>query len=303
MSRNKETTFKGKFQDKFTELQHKYRIVVLNDDILDEIKSFRLSRLDISLIVSSVIVALFFLTLALIVFTPLKEYIPGYGDTSIRRQVVELADRTDSLNQLIIKQDRYIKNIKNILVDSVDLQARQESNLDSIKETGYSSDSVDLNEISSNELSLRRNIEQDDTYSLFAKNQANSPLSGLTDLYFFPPIKGYITDKFNADKKHFGVDIVAPEDEPIKAIEDGVVILASWTVETGHVIALQHKSNLVSFYKHNSVLLKKVGNFVKAGEAIAIIGSTGEDTTGPHLHFELWHQQIPVNPTNYINFN
>ena len=124
----------------------------------------------------------------------------------------------------------------------------------------------------------------------------------MTNLNLFPPVKGYITQKYEPNKDHYGIDIVAKDKESVKSALDGTVIMADWTSETGYVIAVQHQYNLVSFYKHNSVLLKKVGNFVKAGDAIAIIGNSGEMSSGPHLHFELWKDGVPINPELYMVF-
>jgi murein DD-endopeptidase MepM/ murein hydrolase activator NlpD len=132
--------------------------------------------------------------------------------------------------------------------------------------------------------------------------KANQTASGISGFLFFPPLKGTVTSRFDAPRKHFGIDIVSNANESIKATLDGTVLLSNFTSETGYVIALQHGNNLVSFYKHNSALLKKAGDFVKAGEVIAIIGSSGELSSGPHLHFELWYNGTPLDPLKYIAF-
>jgi murein DD-endopeptidase MepM/ murein hydrolase activator NlpD len=145
-------------------------------------------------------------------------------------------------------------------------------------------------------------MEREQQYALtFSENKKRTRMD-LSQINFFPPLKGYVTAGFSSSEEHYGIDVVAPQDEPIKTILDGHVMLASWTLETGYVIGIQHDHNLVSFYKHNSVLLKKTGNFVKAGDAIAMQGSSGELTTGPHLHFELWHDGVALNPEDYIIF-
>ncbi len=297
----------------FQRLRHKFRLVVINDDTLQEHFSFKLSQLNLYLLLSTLLVVSTLLIFALIVFTPIKYYIPGYGDDSVRRQVLELSTVTDSLDQIITRQNDYIGNIQKILSYNGDTLAMQQADsLATLVETvadsaiylsTLPSDTVDINRLSSAEQNLRNEIEQSDYYNLFGEGDEHLYFKGLTDVYLFPPITGHISDGFNANKEHFGIDIVAPENEAIKVIADGTVILSSWTVETGHVIAIQHDNNLLSFYKHNSVLLKKVGDFVRAGDAIAIIGSSGEHSTGPHLHFELWYKQAPVNPLEYINFN
>lgn len=290
-------------------LRYKYRMVLLNDDTLEERLSFRLSRLNIYLFLSTLFTVMLVGIVALIVFTPLKEYIPGYGDTNMRRHVLNLTETTDSLKKIIDHQASYIANIKGILTDdleSLETSATANNVSDDSDTSGLPvsmTQDVQLDSISKEELELRTAIEQKENYQLFHQEKTKEVTNDIADTYFFAPINGYITSKFDYDSEHFGIDIVASENEPIKAIADGIVMMASWTLETGHVIAVQHENNLVSFYKHNSVLLKKVGNFVKAGDVIAIIGSSGEKTTGPHLHFELWHNQKPLNPIEYIAFN
>ena len=147
---------------------------------------------------------------------------------------------------------------------------------------------------------MRTEIEQQDKYNLSVGNEPGS--GSISNFYFFTPVKGTITTKFNSTEKHFGVDVVAAPDAVIKSTLDGTVVMSDWTSQTGYVIAIQHSNNLFSIYKHNSALLKSAGNVVKAGEVIAIIGNSGEITTGPHLHFELWYNGAPVDPTDYIAF-
>jgi murein DD-endopeptidase MepM/ murein hydrolase activator NlpD len=148
---------------------------------------------------------------------------------------------------------------------------------------------------------LRVQIEAEGLYNLSVVDTKNDK-DNLTRLHFFPPLKGVVTNPFNAKSGHLGIDVVAPPNEVIVAIADGTVTLSSWTLETGYVIQIQHQNNLISAYKHNSKLLKQSGAQVKAGEAIAIIGNSGELTTGPHLHFEMWHNGTPINPEQYIVF-
>ncbi|MBK8491772.1 MAG: M23 family metallopeptidase [Saprospirales bacterium] len=153
---------------------------------------------------------------------------------------------------------------------------------------------------------LRQEVEMDEiraigqTEDLRTQRVAEVPLE---QLYFTPPLTGEISAGFMLDKKHFGVDILAPRNTPVKAVMDGWVIASDWTLETGNTIGIQHDNNLISFYKHNSALLKEIGSYVKAGEAVAIIGNSGTLSDGPHLHFELWHKGVPVDPDQYINFN
>jgi Peptidase family M23 len=128
---------------------------------------------------------------------------------------------------------------------------------------------------------------------------------GPTILNLVPPIDGYVTKDFEPkDKPHFGIDLAAEENSLVRAVADGVVIFSEYSSTTGHVVGIWHsKSNLISFYKHNSRIFKTVGSYVFAGEAIAVIGNTGINSSGTHLHFELWYDNNPVNPADYINFN
>ncbi len=215
---------------------------------------------------------------------------------------VQLTYVSDSLEDVSNKQAAYIENIKTVLQDKVETEADiqkqyKEEDYENAENTGEKS-----SDLSEEEFQLRQEIEQNENFELF-ENNADTYEGSLVNDYFFPPIKGKFTDGFDASEEHFGVDIAAPLNSPVKTISDGMVLLSSWTLDTGYTIAIQHDDNMISFYKHNSVLLKKVGNFVKAGEAIAIMGGTGENSSGPHLHFELWHDQRPVDPTEYINFN
>jgi len=284
---------KKRFLDK---LRNRYRLVILDDQTFEERASFRLNRFNVYVLFSSILVITVSAIFSLVVFTPLKEYIPGYGDVHLRKDLVEMELRSDSLQRVVRQQELWITNMRNILTGNIDTAAQIVSG-----KTGYY-DTINLENVSEEELRLREEMEQEQRYSLSFSNLQKKGEVSLSQLNFFPPLLGYITSGFNAQEDHFGVDIVAAVDVPIKNAMDGYVILATWTLETGYVIGIQHEYNLVSFYKHNSVLLKKTGNFVKAGDAIAIIGSSGELTTGPHLHFELWHEGSPVNPEDYIVF-
>lgn len=274
--------------------RYKYRFVILNSDNFEERLSFKLSRLNVFVLSSFALVFLIGGTTLLISLTPLREYIPGYTSTNMRRQVVELNHLSDSLLTAIESKDRYLNNIRFIVdgktpeeVDDINTSTTQ--NIEDIVFETVSEDSV-----------LRKQIEEEERFSLFAS--ANNKEQSVENVLFFTPIKGVVTQSFNPKTQHLGVDIVAKENEAVKAALDGTVALSSWTSETGYVIAILHDNNLFSVYKHNSVLLKKEGAKVSAGEAIAIIGNSGELSTGPHLHFELWHNNKPIDPEQYIVF-
>jgi len=282
-------------------LKNKYRLVILNDASFEEKFSYRLSPLNIVTLVLTFAVFLMGSVAVIIIFTPLREYIPGYTDVSLREDLTNMVLRSDSLEHKLQQNNLYLANLQAILrgedPHTEDLLAQDSSLIDS-----FAVDEAGNPAIKAKEDSLLRDyVEREDSYSLKATSVSSS--SSESRLYYFTPLKGTVTNTFNQAEAHFGVDIVAPKNEAIKAALDGTVIFADWTVETGYVIQLQHKNNITSIYKHNSVLLKEVGQRVKAGEAIAIIGNTGKLSSGPHLHFELWKEGKAIDPMQFINFN
>jgi murein DD-endopeptidase MepM/ murein hydrolase activator NlpD len=266
---------------------------------LEERFTFRLSRLNVFIALGTMTIILIFLTSILIAFTPLREYIPGYTNVGIQKRLYELQIKTDSIERDLSKKDQFIKNLKDIingkdLPSDVPVNVKEQQNYSEIKIRKSVEDSL-----------LRLEIENQNKYNITRSGSSDMAFGQnkvIGNILFFTPMKGLITNEFNPSEKHFGVDLVAKQDEAVKAVLDGTVILNDWTLETGYVIILQHKQNLVSVYKHNSALLKKCGEFVKAGDPIAIIGESGELTTGPHLHFELWNDGNPVDPKEYITF-
>ena len=275
-------------------LLHKYRLVILNENTFEEKISFKLSRLNVFVTGTLFIIALIGLTTLLIAFTPLREYIPGYSSTRLKRQATELTYKTDSLVTVLNYTNRYLDNVRLVLRGDIE---NNETNRDSLFEK-YKLDpsTVDLTPIRE-DLLLREEVELEDKYNLFERNVEN------VGSLLFSPSNGTLSQKFDPKTKHFAVDVVAPKDSPVKSIADGTVLFAEWTSATGYVIIIKHQDDLTSVYKHNGSLSKSQGDLVKAGEVIASIGNTGELTTGPHLHFELWKNGKPVNPLNYIDFN
>jgi len=282
----------------FSKLHDKYRLVLMNDENLEEKISFRLTRFNVFVFFGALVIFLVVLTTYLIAFTLLKEYIPGYADFNTRKILRELNIKADSLQIELRSKDLYIHNIRNIIEgrEIVDYMP------DSIRDQNF----FEISELKrSREDSLLRVQFENEENSLTIESEApmaELPQRPLSQFLFFTPLQGIITNHYNPGERHFGVDIVADEGEPIKVILDGTVVFATWTLATGYTIGVQHEGNLVSVYKHNSSLLKEEGNFVKAGEAIAIIGDTGTFSTGTHLHFELWYNGNPVNPVDYIVF-
>ena len=273
-------------------MKNKYRLVILNDASFEERFSYRLSPLNLLTLLLTFVVLLIILVSVVIIYTPLRESIPGYTDVSLREDLISMVFRADSLELELQRNSAYLRNIQGALKGELPLSK------DSIYNTNQSIIIPENPMLKSKEDSmLREYVEREDSYSL-----SENPENSTKQIYFFAPLKGTITNEFNPGKEHYGIDVVAPKDEAIKATLDGTVVFAEWTVETGYVIQLQHSNNLVSTYKHNSVLLKKVGEEVKAGEAIAIVGNSGELSSGPHLHFELWKDGKALNPADFINF-
>ena len=274
-------------------LLHKYRLVILNESTFEEKISFKLSRLNVFVTGSLCIIGLIGLTILLIAFTPLREYIPGYSSTKLKRQATELTYKTDSLVNTLNYTNRYLDNIRMVLKGDIE---NTEINRDSLFERfKLDPSTVDLSPIREDSL-LRAEVALEDKYNLFERS------GDIVDLVLFPPLSGTISEGFNRQKKHYAVDVVAPKDTPIKSVASGIVIFAEWTAETGYVIIIEHKDGLLSVYKHNGSLNKYQGDIVRSGEVIASVGNTGEFTTGPHLHFELWDNGNPVNPLDFIDF-
>lgn len=274
-------------------LLHKYRLVILNESTFEEKISFKLSRLNVFVTGSLCIIGLIGLTTLLIAFTPLREYIPGYSSTRLKKQATDLTYETDSLVRVLYNTNRYLDNIRMVLSGDIE---NNEVNRDSLREQfKLDPSTVDLTPIKQDSL-LRAEVALEDKYNLFERNTTTS------DIALFPPISGTVSQKYDAQKKHYAVDVVASRETPVKAAANGIVIFAEWTADTGHVIILEHRDGFISVYKHNGSLNKTQGDIVRAGEVIASVGNTGEFTTGPHLHFELWNKGTPINPLDFIDF-
>lgn len=268
----------------------------MNDQTLEEKFSVRLTPMNIIVFGGTFALSLITLTLYLIAFTPLREYIPGYTDVTIRRKLLTVSLKADSIDYQVNAQEKYLANLLNVLNDKVDTS----SPVRNFSEETMSDTLRKLKKSEEDSL-MRLQMEGTDRYELQETNE-KSFSAGIGSVAFFTPVKGSITTKFNTVQKHFGIDVVAGPNEVIKSCLDGTVVIANFTSETGYVIGVQHSNNIFTLYKHNSALFKTVGDFVKAGEVIAIIGNTGEFSTGPHLHFELWYNGSPVNPLDYISF-
>ncbi len=278
----------------FRKLTHKYRMVLLNEDTFEEVGNMRLTRLNLIALVGIVLIFLVSITYILVAFTNIRELIPGYPDAAMRQQIRTNAMKLDSLEQEQTMRDQYFDNLNRIISGDVPNMY--------LNDTSGMVNSRDINFMrSTNDSLLRQQIEAEEQFRLSVLDD-NQVSKKLHDLHFFTPVDGLISGDFNPADGHFGVDLVAEPNEVVKATLGGTVTMSTWTLETGYVIQIQHDYQLMTAYKHNASLFKTVGEKVAAGDAIAIVGNSGELTTGPHLHFELWHDGVPLDPIDYIVF-
>ncbi len=288
MSKSKE---KWKFK---TKLLDKYRLVILNEETFEERVSFKLTRLNVFVLVTLSAIILIAGTTFLIAFTGLREYIPGYSSANLKRQATELAYKTDSLQTVLMLNNQYYESVRKVLTGELDVgNLNRDSVGRSVKEDPAL---INLDPSRADSL-LREEVAQEDKYNIL--ETAGSEM----EFALFPPVKGSISEKYDIKSRHYAVDVVVAKNAPVKAVADGRVIFAEWSAGTGYVMIVEHNYGLISVYKHNSSLTKEQGDFVRSGEVIATAGSTGEYSTGPHLHFELWKEGNPVNPRDYIDFD
>jgi len=274
----------------------KYRFSVINDHTLEEVWRIKLTRYNAFLLITFLIVFIIGSTCLLISFTNLREFIPGYPDVTMRRNILMSAIRLDSLDRELKLRDKYFDNLNSIISGNqpVEMSVQQDAskNYKEIKFSTSRDDSV-----------LRARVENEERYNLTLGTSSPEPVSGLATLHFFPPVKGIVSGRYDVRTKHFGTDIVTKPKALVSAALDGTVIFTGWTMETGFVIEVQHSNNIVSVYKHNASLMKETGDLVRAGEAISIVGDSGElYTSGPHLHFEIWYKGSPLDPEKHILF-
>ncbi len=268
----------------------KYKLTITNENTLEEVVGIHVSKLNGVSVLLFAVTVIFLIAATIIAFTPLRNYLPGYMNSEVRELVVNNALRVDSLQQLLNRQNMYIMNIQDIFSGKVKVDTV--ASIDSLTIVR----SEELMERTEAEEQFRKQYEESERYNLTTMDNAPATLG----LVFYRPTRGMISSAFDANGKHFGIDIAANPNESVLATLDGTVILSTYTAETGYVIQVQHAQNIVSVYKHCGSLLKKVGDTVKAGEAIALVGNTGEKTTGPHLHFELWSKGRALDPSKYI---
>ena len=271
----------------------KNRLVILNEDTFEEIFSLRLTLMNVFVFATLGAIFIIFITTYIIAFTPLREFIPGYASNQLKRDAMELAIKSDSLAFSLQKNEAYIASIKKVLSGDLDYaKLSKDSILSSKIEPTHAEDL----EPSAAELKLRKEVDQEDKYNLFERAQLNEKT------VLFSPVKGNITEKFSLKDEHFGVTVALAKNTPVKAILNGTIIFADWTPNNGNVIILRHNNGFISTYKQLSSLNKTQGDIVKTGEVIAIGGSKESSNLGTQLHFELWKDGHPIDPTQFIEF-
>ena len=274
--------------------RNSYKIILYNETTLHETASFRVTVLNVLAYAGLLFVVMAILAALMFIYTPLNSFLPKKEDVTMRNALADNSKTMDSIADVLRRREEYFARIHNIMNGrDFDLYSEKDDT------TNLELQHADFTKTKYDSI-VKTLIEEETQQTLALINQSGKGKYKKHD--FFLPVHGAVTSKFNPEKNHMGIDIAAKEDEPILATLSGTVILATWTIETGYIIQIQHDDNLISIYKHNSVLLKKTGDKVQAGDPIAIIGNSGELTTGTHLHFEIWHNGAPVNPEEFIVF-
>ena len=278
-------------------LTTKYQLVIRNEDNLAEKTTIGFTYAKLLVITASGFLAIFIFSLFLSKTLLAKWFDPKHAQMEANQRLYELALKVDSLALEVDRKDRFILNFQRIL--SGDTSSGFVDPAQALKDDNQQVKAVGNMKLNASDSQFRKEFEQSE-YSMVTLTSGK--YRELQEMFFFSPITGLISDKYDVKKGHFGVDVVAKANEPVKCVADGTVVMASWTQDSGYVIAVQHRANLVSVYKHNAELLKKVGSFVNAGDIISIVGNSGEMTDGPHLHFELWYNGNSLNPEEFVTF-
>ncbi|MCU0462787.1 MAG: M23 family metallopeptidase [Bacteroidales bacterium] len=274
----------------------KYRFSIVNDTTFEEVWRVRLTQYNAFLLITFLVLFIIGATVSIIAFTNIREFIPGYPDVTMRRNILMSAIRLDSLEKQLELRDNYFANINAIIA------GEKPAEIYSMQDTSGAYKSIRYT-TSPEESALRAQVENEERYNVTYTPDFSESVTSLAELHFFPPVKGIVSGKFDIRTKHYGTDIVAKPRSPVSAALDGTVIFTGWTMETGYVIEIQHPNNIVSVYKHNASLLKETGDLVRAGEPVSIVGDSGElYTSGPHLHFEIWYKGSPLDPEKHILF-
>ena len=274
-------------------LYKQYKVVISNDKTFEERLSFKASKLVVFLTSLIYTVGLIAATIALIFFTQLREYVPGYSSLDLLKSSTQLSFKTDSIEKIIELNNQYYSSIKKVLIGELDTIAFNRDSL--LNEINIEEFSTGLTPSKEDSI-LRKYIEEEDRFNLTSSQLL------IENKILFMPVEGTVTQGFSNKENHLAIDIAVETGTPIKAVSDGRVLFAEWTVETGYVIIIDHGDMLTTVYKHNSSVLKKQNEPVNAGEIVALSGNHGTLTTGPHLHFEIWKNGSPIDPAQLFNF-
>ena len=271
-----------------------FRLAVIDDKSHEQLLTIRFTKTTLFIAIVTILVMLCALIYSLVAYTPIRTFIPGYPDAHSKRAAIQNTIKVDSLERVIFRWEMYSENLKRVLageealkIDSILISTRNLTGAGADMETLMKRDSM-----------LRQGVMEEEQFGISARKQRDLPIEGML---FFTPLKGVISQGYDPNI-HPYVDITAPSGSVVKAVLDGTVIFSGWSADAGHTIQIQHDGDIVSIYKHNEKLLKKTGDKVSAGTPIALVGNTGEMTTGAHLHFELWHKGETVDPTKHISF-
>ena len=274
-------------------LKSRFRLTVLNEKTFEEQFSYSLTPLNLIVLFGGFLVVFGTLFYLLVAYTPIKTLLPGYSDGSFNTEAMEARMRVDSLMEISREKDRYMADLR-VILSGGNLSNSADTGAHQIEEANLNYRVSDIDE------ALREQITEEDRFSIQALDNEKKTANGLL---LYRPVNGTMSKGFNPKGGHYGIDIIAPKEDPVKAVLDGTIVFAGFTSDGGNVIHIQHNNNMISVYTHNSALLKKSGDRVKAGESIAFIGDSGEYSEGPHLHFELWENGAPVNPEDYIQLD
>jgi murein DD-endopeptidase MepM/ murein hydrolase activator NlpD len=286
----------AKSENKKRTWRDKYRFSVVNDSTFEEVWRVKMTQYSAFILITLLVLFIIGSTTSLIAFTNLREFIPGYPDVIMRRNILMSAIRLDSLDRELALRDKYFANISAII------QGKQPSEIIVKQDTTKDYRKISFNS-SPEDSALRARIEEEEQFNLTLGLAKSESSTGLAGMHFFPPVKGIISGKYDVRTRHFGTDIVTKPKAIVSAALDGTIIFTGWTMETGYVVEIQHSNNVVTIYKHNASLLMETGDLVRAGEAISIVGDSGElYTSGPHLHFEIWYKGNPLDPEKHILF-
>lgn len=271
-----------------------FRLALIDNQSHKQLLTLHFTRTSFFVTIVSILVMLCAAIYSIIAFTPVRTFIPGYPDAVSKRAAIQNAITIDSLQTVIYKWGLYSENLKRVM------EGMDPVKIDSLITAGMQEHAAasDIKEIMKRDSLLREHVKEEEQFGISARTKRNLPIEGM---HFFSPLKGVVSQSYDPII-HPYIDITAPEGSVVKATLDGTVIHAGWSEDTGYTIQLQHEGDIISIYRHNEKLLKKTGDKVTAGSPIALVGNTGEISTGAHLHFELWHKGEAVNPTLYINF-